>query len=157
MIKAVVVANEEAEAKCLADRWNECFAGRGAFEYMPLTRDIIGDIRGKSVDLLVTVDLAGFDRSTFTDGVAYNLLDCKQVHLLLHRELENEKYLAKPLSIAMFFGCVGEAYGEYLLQKYPTLPWLKVLDNKYEAQIDNNHEKETVRLIEEVLKECRLR
>lgn len=148
MLKAIVVADKKVDAECMAIKLNEYFEGRGLFEGLPVTRDVMGDIRKENPDLLVTLDLAGFDRTTFTDGVAYNLLDCKQVHLILHENLDNEKYLAKPLSIAMFFGVAGETYGKELLNKYPEMPWLKMLLG--EAAI------EIAKLVEAVLCECHL-
>lgn len=127
MIRAVVVAGNKEEAKQLADRLAQAFAGCVVFEWLPLTRDMMGDIKRKAPDLLITLDLAGFDRTTFTDGVAYNLLDCKQLHLLLREGLEQETLLKKPLSIAMFFACAGETYAGYLRRNYPDIPWLEVL------------------------------
>lgn len=155
MLKAVGVADKEADAEQMAVKLNEYFKERVLFEGMPVTGDIMGDIRKENPDLLVTLDLAGFDRTTFTDGVAYNLLDCKQVHLILQEDLENEKYLAKPLSIAMFFGTVGEAYGEELVSKYPEIPWLRVIDNKH-TEAKGNYDRAIGQLIEIVLKECKL-
>lgn len=76
-------------------------------------------------DLFVNFDLAGFEQSTLTDGIAYNLLNCKQIHILLNQRLPNEKCLHKPLSIAMFFYCAGREYYKYLLKQYPELPFLQ--------------------------------
>lgn len=90
-------------------------------------RDVIGEITSLLPDLLITVDLAGFEQCTLTDNVAYNLLGCRQFHLLLHRELPNENYLYRPLNIAMFFYCAGADYCDYLRQRYPDLPYLKML------------------------------
>lgn len=90
-------------------------------------RDVIGEIKSLQPDLLITVDLPGFEQCTLTDNVAYNLLTCKQLHLLLHRELPNEPYLDRPLNIAMFFYCVGDDYYGYLRNQYPDLPYLKKL------------------------------
>lgn len=83
------------------------------------------DVRKSEADLFVNFDLAGFGQSTLTDGIAYNLLDCKQIHILLGQNLPNEKYLAKQLSISMFFYCEGPDYYQTLLSRYPDIPWLK--------------------------------
>lgn len=73
-------------------------------QYSPKERrDIIGEIRALRPDVLVTVDLPGFEQRTLTDNISYNLLDCKQLHLLLHENPGNESCLAGQLSIAMFF------------------------------------------------------
>lgn len=82
----------------------------------------------KDVDLLITFNLAGFEQCTLTDSVSYNLFKCKQVHFILDRNLPNEKYLEKPLSISMFFYCIGEEHCKYLLGKYPDIPYLKAMD-----------------------------
>lgn len=90
--------------------------------------DIFREIRSQDPELLITVDLPGFEQCTLTDNVAYNLLKCKQFHLLLHENLPNELYLAKPLNISMFFYCVTEDCRERLTRRYPDLPYLKVLE-----------------------------
>lgn len=77
-----------------------------------------------SADILITMDLCGFDQVTLTNNVSYNLLNCKQLHLLLHRNLSNETCLAKQLSISMFFYCLGDGYYDYLRENYPNLPYL---------------------------------
>lgn len=86
------------------------------------------DIKKSEADLFVCFDLAGFEQSTLTDGIAYNLLDCKQIHILLEKELTNEKYLAKQLSISMFFYCADAEYFRYLQEKYPDIPYLKAIE-----------------------------
>ena len=86
------------------------------------------DVRKSNADLFLNFNLTGFEQSTLTDGVAYNLLDCKQIHILLDDKLPNEKYLAKQLSISMFFYCLGTDYYKYLLDRYPDIPWLKEIN-----------------------------
>lgn len=102
-------------------------------QYSPKERrDIIGEIRALRPDVLVTVDLPGFEQRTLTDNISYNLLDCKQLHLLLHENPGNESCLAGQLSIAMFFYCEGDALYNRLAQRYPHLPYLKKLPGKPE-------------------------
>lgn len=90
--------------------------------------DVFREIKSQDPDLLITVDLPGFEQCTLTDNVAYNLLSCKQFHLLLHEGLPNEPYLAKPLNISMFFYCVSDACRERLTRQYPDLPYLGILE-----------------------------
>ena len=45
------------------------------------------DIRQAQADLFITFNLAGFEQCTLTGGVAFNLLDCKQIHFLLDAKL----------------------------------------------------------------------
>ena len=120
-------------------------------------RDIIGEIKSLHPDLLITVDLAGFEQCTLTDNISYNLLDCKQLHLLLHENLPNEPYLAGQLSIAMFFYCAGDAYYDALLRRYPNLPWLKKLPGWQNGadKLTGNHNGEILlTAFQEVLREC---
>lgn len=105
----------KAEVSCL------CYTAENA-------EDVFREIKSWDTELLITVDLPGFEQCTLTDNVAYNLLRCKQFHLLLHEHLPNEPYLAKPLNISMFFYCVSEVYRERLQQQYLDLPYLKVLE-----------------------------
>ena len=116
------------------------------------------DLKQSSPELIVTFNLAGFDISTLTDGLSYNLVDSKFVHFLLHENLPNEKYLSKQLSISMFFYCVGNEYRDYLLKTYPEMPWLKELTgwNIEETQNMESNAACIVAAIEEVMGECRL-
>lgn len=111
----------------------------------------------KEADLLITFNLAGFEQCTLTDSVTYNLLDCKQIHFILNRNLPNEKYLGKPLSMAMFFYCAKDEYRKYLLEKYPDIPYLKAINVEDIEQ--NNTVENTDALWEtvcEVIKICKL-
>ena len=116
------------------------------------------DLKGNSTDLIITFNLAGFDISTLTDGLSYNLVNSKFIHFLLHENLPNEKYLSKQLSISMFFYCVGKEYCDYLWKTYPEIPWLKELTgwNAEETQNTESNVACIVSAIEEVMRECRL-
>lgn len=116
-------------------------------------KDIIAEIKAFHPDLLITTDLAGFEQCTLTDNISYNLLDCKQLHLLLRENLPNEPYLAKQLSIAMFFYCAGDEYREYLVRKYPNLPSLKSLPT---GQAGSRDAEDFYEAFQEVLRECKL-
>lgn len=122
-------------------------------------RDVVGEIMSRQPDLLITVDLPGFEQSTLTDNIAYNLLSCKQLHLLLHENLPNESYLGRPLNIAMFFYCTGDAYYDYLLRRYPDLPYLKKLP-EWQAGADRQAEEKNAEILhavfQEMLQECLL-
>lgn len=110
-------------------------------------------------DLLITFDLAGFQNSTLADCVAYNLLDCKQLHFILNDKLPNERFLEKQLSISMFFYCAGEGYYEHLKSAYAELPYLKLLKGWMEgtdgAAVIHNAAL-LAAAVEEVAKECGL-
>lgn len=116
------------------------------------------DLKKNPAEVVVTFNLAGFDISTLTDGLSYNLVDSKFIHFLLHENLPNEKYLSKQLSISMFFYCVGKEYCDYLWKTYPEIPWLKELTgwNAEETQNTESNVACIVSAIEEVIRECRL-
>lgn len=84
----------------------------------------------KGTDLLITFNLTGFEQSTLAGGISYNLLNCKQIHFLLDRNLPNESYLSKQLSLSMFFFCFGNDYYQYLLDTYPDIPYLELIASK---------------------------
>lgn len=118
---------------------------------------LISDINAMVPDILISVDLLGFEQCTLTDNISYNLLNCKQIHLLLQDKIENEKYLSKVLSMAMFFFCAGDAHFKYLSQTYPHLPYLKRLEHWESAIAPQCAEADAQILcsvLEEVCKEC---
>lgn len=85
-------------------------------------RNIMKEIREFEPELLITEDLEGFEMCTLTDAVSYNLIHCRQLHILFSGELNNERYLAKQLSLLMTFVCADPARVETLTAKYPDLP-----------------------------------
>lgn len=93
-------------------------------------RDLIQEIKKASPRILVTDNLAGFDRSTLTDNVAYNLLGGIQIHFLEHEMLWEEKFLMKPLSLSMFFFCNEDCY-DYYHSKFPELPYISKVPAEY--------------------------
>lgn len=118
---------------------------------------LISDINAIAPDILISVDLLGFEQGTLTGNISYNLLHCKQIHLILQNETENEKYLSKVLSIAMFFFCAGDARFKYIRQTYPHLPYLKKLEYWESAVTPQCAEADAQILcsvVEEVCREC---
>ncbi len=117
------------------------------------------DIKKAEADLFISFNLAGFDHSTLTGGVAYNLLDCKQIHILLEKRLPNELLLSKQLSISMFFYCAGSDYYNYLMEKYPDMPYLKQLETwrlgMTEEDINTNAQT-LCKVTEEIMQICHL-
>lgn len=129
-MKIVIAQNEKGKEKLLEELkekllrscpaavveilWDE---GKGELPYE--------EIRKADPELFINFDLAGFEQTTLTGGVVYNLLNAKQIHILLKDNLANEKYLQKQLSISMFFYCIGHRYLEHLSRSYPDIPFLK--------------------------------
>lgn len=114
-------------------------------------RDMCSYIRKEEADLLLTFDLTGFDRSTLAGGIAYNLLPCKQIHIITKEHLPNEKYLSKQLSISMFFYCVGLEVYNHLSEKYPDMPYLKVVEGWIKEDEDMIAQKNADALCEIIL------
>ncbi|MBE5884327.1 MAG: hypothetical protein E7291_07950 [Lachnospiraceae bacterium] len=122
-------------------------------------KNFIEDIKRLAPDILLTTNLLGFEQCTLTDNLAYNLLNCKQIHLLLAKNLQNEEYLQKQLSIAMFFYCTEDGHAEYLESAYPHLPYIKQIAGWEPAM--KEHNMETVAqvwctVLREVMEKCHL-
>lgn len=112
------------------------------------------EVNEMGIDLVITFDLCGFNHSTLTDGIAYNLLDCKQIHFLKNRNLSNEMYLSKPLSISMFFFCFDFEYYNYLIKKCPDIPFLEVINMVAEEDELESYAKSLYAVIEKVADAC---
>lgn len=94
-------------------------------EQYTLRSDNLQRIQNGCADLVITINLSGFEFTTLTGGISYNLWNTKFVHFLIKRNLQNEQVLEKPLSISMFFYCLGKEYKEYLQKNYPNIPYLE--------------------------------
>lgn len=129
-MKIIVIDSADINVKKLMKKMKEISKIQGLeleFDVWPLNKKQISgeDIREREADLLMTFNLEGFEQSTLMGSVLYNLFDCKQIHFLADRNLNNEQYLAKLLSISMFFYCAGHDYYEFLQEKYPDIPYLE--------------------------------
>lgn len=117
------------------------------------------DIRKAEADLFVDFNLWGFEQGTLAGSIAYNLLDCKQIHILLDDTLPNEKQLEKQLSIAMFFYCVDAQYCQYLSERYPEIPYLKEVKGwkrTEAADAAENNAGLLCGIVEEVMRICHM-
>lgn len=92
-------------------------------EYMPVWK-----MKELQADIFIIFDLIGMEQVTLTEAVGINLVDAKILHFLTREKLKNEKMLARPLSIAMFFFCKGKSYETYLNTLFPDMPYLKAYD-----------------------------
>lgn len=92
-------------------------------------KNVMADIRNASPDILITEDLEGFEMCTLTDAVSYNLIHCRQFHFLFSDHPENEKYLAKQLSLVMTFVCMDAANSDRISEMYPDLPEVTLMDD----------------------------
>ncbi len=101
--------------------------GKNSINQYTLEQFNLTRIQFSDADLVVTVNLYGFEFTTLTGGISYNLWNTKFVHFLLDENLPDEKYLAHPLSISMFFFCKGTGYQKYLQKRYPLIPYLEAI------------------------------
>lgn len=154
-IRIVIISSPYTEQAAFFQRFREKLEREEGAEviFLPYDakerKDLIGDIKALSPQLLITTDLSGFEQCTLTDNISYNLLDCKQLHVLFHENLPNERYLKKQLSISMFFYCAGTAYYGRLRRQYPDLPYLEELSGW-----KNGTSEETAQENAEVLYTC---
>ena len=155
-MKAVIVAEEVCVAERLTEKLIERFENKVSFGVVSLQGDLIGKIKEKSPELLLTVDLSGFNRVTLTDNIAYNLFDCKQLHIICSEDLQNEKVLETPLSIAMFFACSNAEQCDKLRECYPHIPWLTCMKDwsTKEEICSNENVAAIVEMLEIVMTEC---
>ena len=102
--------------------------------------------------VLITFDLAGFQLKTLTNNIWYNLLPCRQIHIITTCKNELMTYLNNPLSISMFFFCVTEGQKNTLSTGYENIPWLRVLNSWQE-----NPAKALSDVLTTVISECGLR
>ena len=79
--------------------------------------------------VLITFDLAGFQLKTLTNNIWFNLLPCRQIHIITTYKNELMTYLSNPLSISMFFFCITEEQKNTLSAGYENIPWLRVLNS----------------------------
>lgn len=117
------------------------------------------DIKKAEADLFVDFNLWGFEQGTLTGSIAYNLLDCKQIHILLDDRLPNERELEKQLSIAMFFYCTDALYCRRLSERYPELPYVKEAEDwkREETEEDAEHNAGVLcGIVKEVLQMCHM-
>ncbi len=164
-MKIAVISEQNAESMGGFERFIEILGKNGNMEIVRILyesgkrRDIIGEVKALHPEILITADLPGFEQCTLTDNISYNLLDCKQMHLLFRERLPNERYLKKQLSIAMFFYCAGNRYYEYLRRQYPDIPYLKTLPD-WQAGADEEIMDENAEVLcgafQEVLRECEM-
>lgn len=129
------------------------------FEENNNRKKLFEEVATSSDDLLLTFDLYGFEWCTIMDKLSFNLLPCKQIHIITQANLPNEKYLEKQLSISMFFYCTDSQYYQYLLEKYPDIPYLKEVkgwknSNDEESAESNAHILSDI--IEEVMQICHI-
>lgn len=126
IMKLILLASKTENVELLQELQKLLSANpQNTIEQYTLNPDNLQRIQNGGADLVITINLSGFEFTTLTGGVSYNLWNTKFVHFMLRRDLKNELVLEKPLSISMFFYCLGKEYKEYLQKNYQDLPYLE--------------------------------
>lgn len=99
------------------------------FERTAAKEHIMGALKELSPDLLITEDLEGFEMTTLTDSLAYNLIHCRQIHLITRHDLPEMQYLAKQLSLVMHFYVTDPLLKEEVLERNGDVPFLETVTN----------------------------
>lgn len=67
------------------------------------TKLLTDRIKAENANLVVTYDLAGFEETTLTDGIAYNLLNVRQINFVHEGYEKSPVLIGKNISINMFW------------------------------------------------------
>lgn len=87
-------------------------------------------------DLLVTFDMAGFEKGTETGALFYNLLSCKTIHFLYGDKQTYAHYLNNKLSLAMLFFLLGKNEdAQKMKEKYPNIYYIKAFPEDIDREI----------------------
>lgn len=77
-------------------------------------------IRREQAQLIVTLDLAGFELRNTLECASYNVMSCRMAHLLLGQYQEYRQWLDEPMNFSMFF-FGGEVLCKQIQQKHPLI------------------------------------
>ena len=119
--------------------------------------EIEGTINQKIKDidpkLIITNNLKGFEEVTLTEHPSYNLLNCRQIHLITEHLGSKEIYLNHNLSLSMFFYCTNKEYGEKIKRKYSSLHSLEIIEqwNEQEYFLEESNIKRLKTIVNYVL------
>ncbi len=97
------------------------------FQRSDQRENILAEIKALKPDLLVTEDLEGFEMTTLTDSVAYNLIHCRQIHLICRKGLPEMEFLEKQLSLVMHFYVRDPELEEEVRRRNGDVPYLNLL------------------------------
>lgn len=130
LMKIVIVTHKDSN---IFNKKNELMSALSEHNVSIIFRtgqeNILYKLNSESPDLLISIDLEGFDMCTLTGGYAYNLLKIQQLHLLQNKSLFNSSILSSPLSLRMTFICPKESDANMLKKKFPDLPSVYSLEN----------------------------
>ncbi|HKM35325.1 MAG TPA: hypothetical protein VJY54_11360 [Lachnospiraceae bacterium] len=138
MKKAILVygdkyENEATKVALILQKWDyECLPMNLSEQQKEAYKRLAQD----DFDLLVTFDMAGFEKGTETGALFYNLLSCKTIHLLYGDKQAYARYLSNKLSLAMLFFLLGkEEDAQKMKEKYPGIYYIKAFPDDIDREI----------------------
>lgn len=78
-------------------------------------------IKSFGAEIILTMDLAGFELRTETGSITLNQLPCLMFHLLFHPVEDYGKVLQEPFNFSMFFYAAADGDRMRLEQNYPNI------------------------------------
>ncbi|MCL2252813.1 MAG: hypothetical protein FWC09_00035 [Lachnospiraceae bacterium] len=133
--KCVIVSNH-GRNDIYIEEMEKCLSGNG-FAVMVIKysdsmpgHKMYQKIEKEDPELVITLDLAGFNLRTDTDYIAYVNLSCPNLHFLTDADTaDTYECLGGTLSVAMFFFCLNPETYRYISISYPQVPCVKLVAN----------------------------
>ncbi len=125
----VLIVSRKGELKDRIEELDREFpeAELHVFQRTEKKENILADVKALKPDLLITEDLEGFEMTTLTDSVAYNLVHCRQIHLISRKGLPEMEFLEKQLSLVMHFYVWDPELEEEVRRRNADVPYLDLL------------------------------
>jgi hypothetical protein len=83
---------------------------------------IYDEIEQSGCDLLISLDLAGFEFRTETNTLSYNNLGCRMAHVLFRGMHEYREELRQQMNFSMFLFSMREEDVAVMNDRYPNIP-----------------------------------
>lgn len=161
-MKTIIVVREEMSSKyrnmtdsfrsALKERSIECHlitVNRKA----PLHEQFYA-IRDHKSQLIITIDLAGFEFRNELEGLSYNNLPCRMAHLLCDKYEVCPAELNMDLNFSMFFYTASKEQAEKIKEKYPNVENVKSMAELVDiTNANKNVEKTAKDIIKQILRD----
>ena len=136
MKKAVVIYDGKNKALIeeLLRTLEHIWVNKGYECILLMTKDDRGfmpEVDRLNADILMTIAMAGFEHRNMGEGVCYNNLRAKQIHILIGNIPKYDVYLRKELGIHLFLFTDNEQIYTGWKQKYPLISFLEKIPMLY--------------------------
>lgn len=91
---------------------------------------LVEKIEKPDYDLVITVDLTGFERRLLEDETFYNQLYCPMVNIISKDAWYFSQYLGQRLNFTMFFYAMQESSVRYIKKMFPNFPNIDEISGK---------------------------